>query len=636
MKSGVSFVFTKIKSKIMDLKISTKIMLFYFILFLFTLLVSVLLYQRMYVSIMSDKINQVSMTTLYSINTNFNSTIENVNNYSRMIVANAYVRNVLKRDYDDKLKNTASIKGDIEEMNKEIKNLLAENPVISSVYLYDNYYNWYVIDKTGFSNNDVEGRPDKPTSLKSPAMSLKDPGRSIYNVPWYERVVDLKGAYTLLLNAGDVFNDTPDNNFISLIRLIRDIDSMKPIGIMIVNISDKAFVDLYQEILDKTDAEGAEIVLLDENNHAVVSNQNTEKLQINLLSKAENKEYDSRIINVDKKEYLQSYIRLGRYNWKFISMLPFDEISDETKDFYLITIIIILINGFILFIGSVIISRMITTPIKKLINSMKGIERKDFKMANIKTGNDEIGKLKDCYNIMVSEIQNLLHQTVEEQKIKRKAELNVLQAQIKPHFLYNTIDALGYLALAGRNEELYEALEALGSYYRTSLSKGKDIISIKKEVDIVKSYLTLQKLRYGDVFDVIYDVDEAAYEFETLKLILQPLVENAIYHGIKPKGEKGIIRISIKLEDTNIIMSVEDDGVGMSEEELLNVTRDKIDSNSTSFGLKGTIMRLQFFYGINDLYMIESKKRYGTRVTITIPKERGADNDRLLAEGYAG
>ena len=237
---------------------------------------------------------------------------------------------------------------------------------------------------------------------------------------------------------------------------------------------------------------------------------------------------------------------------------------------------------------------------------------------------------------MVSEIQNLLHQTVEEQKIKRKAELNVLQAQIKPHFLYNTIDALGYLALAGRNEELYEALEALGSYYRTSLSKGKDIISIKKEVDIVKSYLTLQKLRYGDVFDVIYDVDEAAYEFETLKLILQPLVENAIYHGIKPKGEKGIIRISIKLEDTNIIMSVEDDGVGMSEEELLNVTRDKIDSNSTSFGLKGTIMRLQFFYGINDLYMIESKKRYGTRVTITIPKERGADNDRLLAEGYAG
>jgi len=224
---------------------------------------------------------------------------------------------------------------------------------------------------------------------------------------------------------------------------------------------------------------------------------------------------------------------------------------------------------------------------------------------------------------MVTEIQNLLHQTMEEQRIKRKAELNVLQAQVKPHFLYNTLDALSYLALSGKNEELYDSLEALGSYYRTSLSKGKEVVTIKEEIEIVRSYLTLQKLRYGDIFDVIYDIDERAYEFETLKLIMQPLVENALYHGIKPKGEMGIIKIFVALEDKNIVISIEDDGVGMSEEELLDLNSDTLDSNSESFGLKGTIKRLQIFYSSSDIYKIESKKRYGTKITLTVPAKRG-------------
>ncbi len=597
MKLCGSLIYNRIKNKILDLKISTKITLFYFILVIFTLLVSVFLYQRMYSKVMSDRVRELSIQNLHSVNLNINSIIDNVNNYSRMIIAADDVREVL-------VKSRGASRGKVEKMNVFLKNLINETPAISSVYIFDRYGNKHATDKTS-------------------EMWLKI--NSIRQADWYDTVYYKRGAYILSLNAGDIFYNTPNNNFVSMIRLIRDVDTMDTLGILIINIKDSAFANLYSEMADKPDSE---VVLLDENNHIIVSNEDFVKFDVEeFIHEAGNNEYFSRVQNIDKKEYLKSYINLGRYNWKFISLIPFKEMKGEWEVFNLITFLIILINGIVLFIGSILISRTITNPIKKLIKSMRGIEKREFKMVHIKTGNDEIGKLKEDYNIMIQEIQKLIQQTVEEQRIKRKAELNVLQAQVKPHFLYNTLDAMGYLALSGKSEELYESLEALGSYYRTSLSKGQEVITIKEEIDIVKSYLILQKLRYGEIFDVTYEIDESTYEYKIPKLVLQPLVENSIYHGIKPKGEVGLIKICVKTEDEQIILSVEDDGVGMSEEELKSIRIDTIDSNSSSFGLKGTIKRLQLFYGITDIYHIESKKRYGTKIDIIIPMLRGVLNE---------
>ena len=249
---------------------------------------------------------------------------------------------------------------------------------------------------------------------------------------------------------------------------------------------------------------------------------------------------------VGNKDYLLSYLNIPKYDWKIISMMPFNELSKESSIFSVIAFIVIALNSLLVFIGSVFIARMITTPIKKLIKSMKNVEKGEFKKVDITAGNDEIGKLRDGYNIMISEIQILINKVVEDQKIKRKAELDVLQAQIKPHFLYNTFDAISSLALMGRNDEVYKVMKALGSYYRISLSKGSEVITIGEEIEVVKNYLTIQQVRYGDIFTVSYDIDEVAKKFNILKLILQPIVENAIYHGIKPKGEKGNINISAK------------------------------------------------------------------------------------------
>jgi len=210
--------------------------------------------------------------------------------------------------------------------------------------------------------------------------------------------------------------------------------------------------------------------------------------------------------------------------------------------------------------------------------------------------------------------------------MQRKAELEVLQAQIKPHFLYNTFDAISSLALSGRNGEVYKVMKALGSYYRASLNKGSEVITIGEEIEIVRNYLTIQQVRYGDVFTANYDIHERTTKIKILKLVLQPLVENALYHGIKPKGESGNIHIAAKYYNNFVILTIEDDGVGMEEEQVQRIIHGSCNDKKISFGLWGTIERLRIFYNEEDLFCIESKKNVGTKIIINIPVKGENEN----------
>ncbi|KNY27809.1 sensor histidine kinase [Pseudobacteroides cellulosolvens] len=221
--------------------------------------------------------------------------------------------------------------------------------------------------------------------------------------------------------------------------------------------------------------------------------------------------------------------------------------------------------------------------------------------------------------MMIYEIQQLIDRVITEQRIKRKAELNVLQAQIKPHFLYNTLESINSLILMEETEAACDVVDALGSYYRLSLSKGKEVITINEEIDIVKNYLNIQQIRYADLFSVQYKLDERAGSFKILKLVLQPLVENALYHGIRVKGEHGIISVETEYLQDFIRIKVEDDGVGMSEECIRRILDDSSDTGVSGFGLRGTIERLRIFYASDDCFRIESVIGLGTKITILIP-----------------
>jgi two-component system sensor histidine kinase YesM len=243
---------------------------------------------------------------------------------------------------------------------------------------------------------------------------------------------------------------------------------------------------------------------------------------------------------------------------------------------------------------------------------------------NIETGNDEIGKLKNVYNTMICKIENLIEEIVKEQRVKRKAELDVLQSQIKPHFLYNSFDAISSLALDGRNDEVYKIIKALGNFYRMSLSNGKEVITVDEELQTVKSYLTIQQIRYDNMFTVTMDIDERISKYKILKLVLQPLIENSIYHGIKPTRKRGNIFISTSLKSDYVELVVQDDGVGISKDKLSSIQNHNIEG----IGLHGTIERLNIFYNGKSKFEVKSEVGKGAKVTIYIPIEQEENNEQ--------
>jgi two-component system sensor histidine kinase YesM len=268
----------------------------------------------------------------------------------------------------------------------------------------------------------------------------------------------------------------------------------------------------------------------------------------------------------------------------------------------------------------------ITRPIFKLSRAMES-SRDEEELIPIedKMPRNEIGLLLESYNSMVARIKQLIQELLSKEQSVQRAEMRVLQEQIKPHFLYNSIGTISALALESGSEEVSSALETLGRFYRNFLSKGDREITLEKEVAIVRDYLSLQKLRYGDILEDEYDVDDEAGDCIVPKLILQPLVENSIYHGIRQKGEPGVIKISAHIVEGILHLSVYDTGVGMDYEtaqEIMSGKKKYTAGVEDSFGLWGTIERVRYYSHIEDVVRIESEEGEFTKIELVIPAVR--------------
>ncbi|SER69143.1 two-component system, sensor histidine kinase YesM [Gracilibacillus ureilyticus] len=313
-------------------------------------------------------------------------------------------------------------------------------------------------------------------------------------------------------------------------------------------------------------------------------------------------------------------------DWKVIGQAPVQEImkdSNEIRTLIFLTVIcsIIFIIGLYMFISNKLI-----LPIHILKSKMTQAAEGNLNAKVNPVGEDEIATLGYSFNQMISKIKTLLDQSIEEQKKLKAAEFRTMQAQINPHFLYNTLDTIVWLAEAKQHESVIELTKALSQYSRISLSKGKDWITIADEMSHIDSYLYIQQTRYEDILDVTVNVDQHLYRYHILKLLLQPIVENAIYHGIKNKRGKGYLRINGTLEADDLIrFDVIDNGIGMDEARLQKlknhlISGEVVPDSKSGFGLINVQQRIQLYYGKEYGIKINSWKGSGTRVTITIPK----------------
>ncbi len=271
------------------------------------------------------------------------------------------------------------------------------------------------------------------------------------------------------------------------------------------------------------------------------------------------------------------------------------------------------------------LSRSIYTPIKKLHDVTTTITKNDLQALMTSDNVDEITELGMSFNIMIGKIKELLDSKIKEQENLKKAELRALQAQINPHFLYNTLDTIIWMAESKKTDQVVKIVSALSNFFRISLSKGMDWITIGEEVERIKSYLTIQKMRYRDILDFKIEVEKDVAENTILKLILQPLVENALYHGIKNKRQGGTISIRARrMGDDEVLLEVEDDGIGFTPEKLARLRAELEDDSGdfkmeSGFGIGNVNHRIRLYYGRSYGVSIRSEYNTGTCVTLVIP-----------------
>lgn len=309
--------------------------------------------------------------------------------------------------------------------------------------------------------------------------------------------------------------------------------------------------------------------------------------------------------------------------WRTVGVFSMDEVMSSVNTIVYILFTCVIISLVLVVIVSFKFSRTLTNPIFKLKRLMKQAESGDLTVRFNFQHNDEIGELGQSFNHMIARIDQLIQMVYVEQENKRTAEMKSLQEQIKPHFLYNTLDTISWMARDYDAEDIVRLVDALTNMFRIGLSHGKDIITVKEEITHVSNYLYIQKIRYKDKLNYVIHVDESLYAIEVPKLILQPLVENAIYHGVKAKRGGGTITITGVPEGENLVFTVQDNGAGMPQEKVEELNRRMSERSvldeQKSFGLFYIRERIQLCYGTGYGVHVESTLGEGTRVTITLP-----------------
>jgi two-component system sensor histidine kinase YesM len=269
------------------------------------------------------------------------------------------------------------------------------------------------------------------------------------------------------------------------------------------------------------------------------------------------------------------------------------------------------------------LNRSINIPIYRLKTMASKIAQGDLSIRVDKPEISELDELTDSLNIMAEKLGELIEQNIQKQQNLQKAEMKALQAQITPHFMYNTLDTILALAEDGQNENVAVTTLALSNFFRLSLNKGRDWVSVAEEKLHVESYLAIQKMRYGAILEYEIDIAEDIQKESMLKILLQPLVENAIYHGIKKTRRPGLITLKGEARGGSLVFIVEDNGLGMEKDELeklrKNLSHYDVSNPEMGFGLYNVYKRIQLYYEIEDGLTVESEYNVGSKVTLSLP-----------------
>jgi two-component system, sensor histidine kinase YesM len=474
-----------------------------------------------------------------------------------------------------------------------------------------------LLSRPDISSMMVFGR--KKVLLNKSLYSYRNVVMDYSGLEWYQGAI--QKPYDMVITGPNrhQFFDTDDET-ISLSREIQDYEDGTFLGVILINLNMNKITEICASFQENTS--GA-LGILNESGEAVYLNGDAGNVAVQDIDMKELSEIleqypeNSFRIRLGGTKYLITKERMDSTGWYLINILPY---SWLLSDLWKISMVIVLAVAGTLVVTLLSLDRILTNviqPLKKLERHMARVTIENMnEQVNITT-DDEIGHLAGNFNSMLERIENLKEQVVEEQEDKRRYELQALQAQINPHFLYNTLDSIIWMAET-QDSNIVAMTEALAKLFRISLNKGNEEILLKKEIEHVKNYLIIQSMRYADKFTFEICVEPEVEKCRIIKLILQPIVENCIYHGIKKKRGSGHIRIRAFREECNLIIKVEDDGCGISQEmcrKMLSYEVEPENISGSGIGVKNVNERIQLRFGKEYGLSYQSEEGKGTTVT---------------------
>lgn len=450
---------------------------------------------------------------------------------------------------------------------------------------------------------------------------------SMYYEEYFERYQGNKESYYWRnLHVDPVFNE--GNNVVSVFKLIEDKETSTE-GIILFNFRE----DFFKQILDKSLIDGNGYLTLISPDGHFASKEVPEEYQLdeNMITYLQSVDQEVGRLsfeNANNETMIALYDTIGVNKWKLVSVIPQNELLNRVNYIKYLTYTLIAVMSVIAIFLSNFVGRVISNPFEKLAKQMKKVESNhphlDFEMS----GPEEMKILHHGFKELNIRIDGLMDQVRLEQEEKRQLEFAVMHAQINPHFLYNTLYSIKGLSDMGLNKDASKMVTALSSFFRIGISKGKEIISIKEEVEHIQHYLFIQEMRYGDDFSYEINVEKEILDYNIIKLSLQPLLENAIYHGVKQKRGQGKIKINGYEKDDIIHLEVLDNGNGIDADKLNDIKKEinaayGEKKRFIGVGLQSVNERIKIHFGRQYGILIESELGIGTRITITIPKIRG-------------
>ncbi len=566
-----------------------------------------IIYNNVMKSIITTKYSESAKQSVYEAGNNIDFIIDSIADLSDMVVTN--------RDFIENLKDS-SLESH-EELNNILRNFSTTNEQVDSMSLI------------------AKGKIYDVGTIKT----YVEEGRDIRNINkthgelvWIDTI-----PVKVKILSGEI-----TKNYFSLGRKVIDLNSLMDMGTIFIDVDETILEDSYKNLITE---ESSELFICNSKGQ-IISHSNKEIIGKNIGDKnyalevlSSNKDAGSIEFTDDDVEKVCIYSNITLPNWKIVKIVSkeylYKEITNMQRYMFIGGTIYVIITILICLFFSSQISR----PMVSMKNMMKKAEEGDLDVRINVDRIDELGELGNSFNNMIGKMNEVVDKLVEEERFKKELELETLHAQINPHFLYNTLNTIKWMAKIQGDKSVSNAVTSLIKLLRVSINLGKEMITLEDEIDYVRNYINIQNLRFNEKVNIIYNIDEECLKCTIPKLILQPIVENSLIYGIREDEEEEPLEISIKacIEEDNLIILVKDNGPGISDEDIEKIFSKEKDVNKFSkVGLNNVNQRIKLYcgeeYGIN----IGNRSKLGTYVKVEVPRiimSKPADDFLIDKEG---